>query len=244
MKQEAGSLHCPNCGAAVAPDAGRCPYCKARLATVSCPSCFALMFDAAAYCPACGAKRSRVETGATGTRCPACRVGMARVAVGATALLECPTCDGVWVEADDFERVCAENDAQAAVLHRFDARRPPGPGRAQRVEEVRYRPCVRCGRMMNRMNFGGVSGTIVDVCRGHGTFLDAGELHAIVTFVRGGGLDRARQRKIDELKEEERRLKELEARRVAAGESGWTIESRSWSSGGLLDLFSLLRRDS
>ena len=31
--------------------------------------------------------------------------------------------------------------------------------------------------MMNRMNFGRLSGTVVDVCSGHGTFLDAGELH-------------------------------------------------------------------
>jgi hypothetical protein len=28
--------------------------------------------------------------------------------------------------------------------------------------------------MMNRVNFGRLSGTVVDVCRGHGTYLDAG----------------------------------------------------------------------
>ena len=59
---------------------------------------------------------------------------------------------------------------------------------------------------MNRLNFGRLSGTVVDVCKGHGTFLDAGELHAIVSFIQGGGLDRARQRQIEELKEEQRRL--------------------------------------
>ena len=48
--------------------------------------------------------------------------------------------------------------------------------------------------MMNRMNFGTLSGAIIDVCRGHGTFLDAGELHQIVTFIQQGGLDRARAR--------------------------------------------------
>ena len=60
---------------------------------------------------------------------------------------------------------------------------------------------------MNRLNFGRLSGTIVDVCKGHGTFLDAGELHAIVRFIQGGGLDRARQRQIDDLKEQEQRLR-------------------------------------
>ena len=38
--------------------------------------------------------------------------------------------------------------------------------------------------MMNRVNFGRLSGTIVDVCKGHGTFLDPGELHRIVEFIR------------------------------------------------------------
>ena len=60
---------------------------------------------------------------------------------------------------------------------------------------------------MNRLNFERVSGTVIDVCRGHGTFLDRGELHQIASFIQGGGLTRARQRQIDELKEEEQRLR-------------------------------------
>ena len=62
---------------------------------------------------------------------------------------------------------------------------------------------------MNRMNFGRLSGTIVDVCRGHGTFLDRGELHQVVDFILRGGLDRARQAEREDLAEERRRLKEL-----------------------------------
>lgn len=74
-------------------------------------------------------------------------------------MLECPSCDGVWVDATLFEKLCADRESQAAVLHR-DARAQPvdlgGP--------VRYRPRVRCGRMMNRVNFGRISGAVVDVC--------------------------------------------------------------------------------
>ena len=36
---------------------------------------------------------------------------------------------------------------------------------------------------MNRLNFGRLSGTIVDMCNGHGTFLDRGELHQVVKFI-------------------------------------------------------------
>jgi Zn-finger nucleic acid-binding protein len=206
---DAGTLHCPNCGASVAPDVGRCPYCQARLATVSCPSCFALMFDGAAFCPACGAARAARAASETAIRCPGCRGAMQAIEIGKTPLLECPTCDGAWVDADVFERLCADRESQAAVLPRL-TRKPTTKG----VEPVRYRPCVRCGKMMNRVNFGSISGAVVDVCKGHGTFLDAGELHQIVTFIQSGGLDRARARKLEDLHDEERKLRDME-RKVA-----------------------------
>lgn len=209
MAADASSLHCPNCGAAVDPDARRCPYCTARLATVSCPSCFALMFDSAAFCPSCGTARSRsADAGAEAVTCPGCGAAMAPLRVGATELFECAGCDGLWVDAATFERLCASSDAQAAVLHQFSK---PGTPKAA---AVRYRKCARCGQLMNRVNFGRLSGVIVDACRGHGTYLDAGELHQIVSFIQSGGLARARARQLEDLKEQERRLADAE-RRVA-----------------------------
>jgi Zn-finger nucleic acid-binding protein len=207
MTADATGLRCPHCGAAAEPDSGRCRYCQARLATISCPSCFTLGFDGAAYCHKCGAARVRLR--------------LRRVDVGATPLFECAACDGVWVDADTFERLCAQGDAQRAVLQRIPAPRPsPAPAAA-----IRYRPCLRCGKMMNRVNFGTVSGAVIDVCRGHGTFLDAGELHRIVAFIQDGGLERARARKLEDLREEERRIRQLERRAKsdvpASGGTDW-----------------------
>lgn len=202
---DARSLRCPQCGAVTRSGAQRCPYCRARLATVSCPSCLGLMFAEAAFCGKCGARRSRAEEPST-ARCPACRGEMQSIAVGTLTLLDCASCDGLWVGAEAFERICAEREAQAAVLH-------SGPASLPAIEtRVSYRPCVRCGTMMNRVNFARLSGTIVDVCKGHGTFLDRGELQAIVSFIQSGGLERARQRQIEDLREQERRLKHQEAR--------------------------------
>jgi Zn-finger nucleic acid-binding protein len=200
MAEDAESLHCPNCGAAADPDARRCAYCRARLAAVTCASCFAPMFDGTAFCPKCGAARGRVDTEGSTTPCPACKGELSHVAVGSVTMLECRRCDGVWADAATFEQMCTSSESRAAVLHRAPSAPPPAPQR------VRYRPCVRCGKMMNRVNFGRHSGTIVDVCRGHGTFLDAGELHAIVTFIHEGGLERTRQQEVEELKEQQRRL--------------------------------------
>ena len=191
---DASSLHCPNCGAAVQSEAGRCPYCRARLATVSCPSRFALMFAGAAFCEKCGAKRARADAGGgAAAKCPGCKGDLQHIAVGAMSMLECGACDGIWVDADVFERLCADRDAQSAVLHRLSRREASGSS-----ARVHYRPCPRCGTLMNRVNFGKLSGTVVDVCKGHGTFLDAGELHQIVAFILDGGLERARERHRDQ----------------------------------------------
>jgi Zn-finger nucleic acid-binding protein/RNA polymerase subunit RPABC4/transcription elongation factor Spt4 len=226
------SLHCPNCGAIADPHAPRCPYCRARLATISCPGCFALMFDGVAFCPHCGARSARTGAQPSQAACPACRTTMARVRIGDLALLECAGCDGVWVEAAQFERICADSEAQAAMLHRWNAHSP-----TVRSTPVQYRPCLQCGKLMNRVNFGRLSGTVVDVCRGHGTFLDAGELHAIVTFIKDGGLDRARLREKSDLEEERRRLMTLKMQVEAAGSRSSDWEYRSIS---LLDIRRLL----
>jgi hypothetical protein len=63
---------------------------------------------------------------------------------------------------------------------------------------------------MNRMNFARLSGTVVDVCKGHGTFLDRGELHQVVRFILEGGFDRVRRVEREELIEEQRRLRDIQ----------------------------------
>ncbi len=236
MTADVSSLHCPNCGAAVRTESGRCPYCQARLATVSCPSCFALMFEGASYCQKCGAARTRAEADDAAVACPGCRTVLRRVSVGSTTMLECEACDGIWVDADVFERLCADRESQTAVLHRFNA----GP-RASQTARVQYRPCPRCHKLMNRVNFGRLSGAVVDVCKGHGTFLDAGELHQIVTFIIQGGLDRARAREKEEIREAHRKL--LDEQRKASRERGQHggSEPSAIGSSGFDDLMDLLR---
>ena len=65
---------------------------------------------------------------------------------------------------------------------------------------------------MNRSNFGGGSGVIVDVCGPHGAFLDRGELTRIVDFVEKGGWERVKKRDKDRMEEE---ISALESRKRA-----------------------------
>ena len=128
--------------------------------------------------------------------------------VGDVDLLECAECDGTWIEAAAFDRLCTQREQQAAVAHRPIESKAPAATSAPAA--VRYRPCPQCGKMMNRQNFGRLSGTIVDTCSGHGTFLDRGELHQVVKFILEGGFSRMRQTELERIKEEQQRLRELE----------------------------------
>jgi Zn-finger nucleic acid-binding protein len=210
-ENQADILRCPNCGAPASAEAARCEYCRSVLARVSCPLCFKLLFDGAAFCPHCGTARSRLEAADQHvTPCPACKGAMRWVKLGTTDLLECESCDGTWLEASAFERLCADRESQAGMLNYSPSDNARLATARQPPESIHYRPCPRCGKLMNRMNFARLSGTVVDVCKGHGTFLDRGELHQVVRFILEGGFDRVRRIEREELIEEQRRLSDLQ----------------------------------
>lgn len=128
------------------------------------------------------------------------------ITLGGSAMRECGTCGGLWLEVAAFEKICADREHQAAVLglaspvtgHRMD----PGSD-----IKVRYFPCPQCGQLMNRMNFARCSGVIIDVCRGHGTWFDRDELRGIIEFIRGGGLQLSRQKEKREIAFEREQLR-------------------------------------
>lgn len=193
------------CGAPAATEATHCQYCDARLASIACPSCFGMMFAGSKHCPHCGASAARTQRSdaVTPRHCPRCRVHLEEVTLGATVIQECPRCDGLWVETEAFERICADREQQSAVL---GARVKSFDG--NRGVAVNYVPCPQCGQLMNRLNFARCSGVIIDFCKGHGTWFDHEELRKIVEFIRAGGLEASRRKEREELAEERKRLQE------------------------------------
>ena len=61
--------------------------------------------------------------------------------------------------------------------------------------------CPECGKLMNRKNFSGCSGVVLDWCREHGSWFDRNELQQIVAFIRNGGLHKARELEQLQIKE-------------------------------------------
>lgn len=201
---EAGTLNCPMCGAPAASDAALCAHCGARLATVACPSCFGMIFAGSKFCQHCGAKVERTgEDESTPRPCPRCHTALDAVALGATKVHECRKCEGLWIDTETFNAICADRDKQAAVLGVLPAT-PAAPPLAFHMEEAFYIPCPVCGKLMNRVNFAHGSGIILDICKADGVWFDRDELRKIVEFIRAGGLEKSRQMDMQQWEEEKR----------------------------------------
>ena len=189
---DAITLSCPQCGAAAAPDATACAFCRARLATVACPACFGLVFVGSRHCAHCGA-RAREAKALDGApwKCPSGHGELRGISLGGAQLGECPACAGLWIDELTFQSVVSDRTRPLVVPQggSEEARR-----RTIAATPVRYRPCCDCGKMMNRVNFARSSGIVIDACKGHGVWCDADELRQVVEFVRAGGLEKSQRR--------------------------------------------------
>ena len=106
----------------------------------------------------------------------------------------CTRCGGAWTDKHTLEILLAAAAAQAAATGDTPSVRQRRLGSTAVV----YRSCALCGQHMHRRNFARVSGVIVDECRIHGTFFDAGELEDVLAFVRSGGMTLAAKRDAEE----------------------------------------------
>ena len=197
---EAKTLHCQSCGAAVGEDDLQCPYCRSQLATLACPRCFGMVGLHARHCPRCGAAILRAAAGASSLACPACRTALTATSVGGVSLDQCHACGGVWVAQANFEQIAADRAERGQMLGALPGQ---GPRVAVPLGAVHYRPCPRCGKLMNRTNYGRISGVVLDLCKDHGLWFDRDELRQVLEFIEGGGLEKSHARQIQE--EEERR---------------------------------------
>jgi hypothetical protein len=89
------------------------------------------------------------------------------------------------------------------------------------------------------VNFASGAKVVLDICREHGTFFDRDELHRVVTFIQGGGLERARAREREALKEEQARLRALQTHaRVSGPPEPLNLRDHTlFESAGLFDVF-------
>ena len=204
------ALNCPNCGGAVMSDRTACEFCASRLKTAGCAKCLGMMFLGSKFCSHCGAEAHPAElrNDANAGDCPRCRITLRSLKIGSVLIRECERCGGFWSSVNTFEEICASREKQSAMLGFMDSyahsnAKPPA---------ISYVPCPDCGQLMNRSNYARSSGVIVDMCKRHGVWFDAGELPRIIEFIDRGGLDRAREKEKIALNDERQRLRDEERR--------------------------------
>lgn len=235
MKIEA--LNCPNCGAGVSSDKTECLYCRSRLKTAACPSCLGLMFVGSRHCAHCGKKV--VSSAAFSEKdlgnCPRCKVELNLLQIGETNLCECGRCDGLWINVETFEDICADHEKQAQVLQCIEQNLTH-----KNPVKIQYVPCPVCRQLMNRNNFARISGVIIDICKRHGVWFDAEELPRIIEFIRKGGLDYARQKEKLHLEEQRKMLAEQQ-RKTARENTGFNQSNSSSDSLSVLAIRHFVR---
>lgn len=193
---------CLYCGRVLAPRARRCGGCDVRVDRPRCAACYRVASPGDADCARCGAELAppRLRAADVPLPCPRCDVPLE---VGERpSLLECPGCAGTFLAHDALARVLEE----ARSLPPLDDAAPSSAEPA-----VRYLACPHCADRMNRSVFGGASGVVVDTCRRHGTFFDAGELPRAVVWLSRGGLARAERRRAERDREDARARRAIRA---------------------------------
>ncbi len=225
--REARSRHprkgyfCPGCGRQVERSLRHCPECDAGIATVRCGSCFHVNVPEDALCAGCGQPLGLEPVGEpTYVMCTSCKRPMQAFRGGPGSLYDCDSCGGQFVEhallRDLLERRERYGESAPRRPPRFN---PSGP--------IAYVKCPMCQAIMNRKNFGGSSGVIVDVCARHGTWFDQGELPRVLAFVEGGGLVEARRRE-----QEEHRRRLAHPHGEAGGQSLHPIQTGPYCDSG------------
>ena len=226
--EEAKSILCPGCGGSMAVGARACPYCGSTVATCRCAACLAWNLADAAHCQACGrllASSTESPGVAVPYHCPRCGGHLQAREYGNLSVEECDKCGGLLLASATMDRIVAARDMPTSLRLAFPKRE------MKRETAVRYISCPTCGKSMNRQAFGRVSGVVVDVCKHHGVWFDAGELSEVIRFVEQGGLERERDRALAELAERERRVREVEMRADRMDSPGIDFLSGNVNSG-------------
>jgi Zn-finger nucleic acid-binding protein len=147
-------------------------------------------------------------------------------AIGGIGINECGSCNGIWAPADRFDQLinrAIEARKKGEQLHHT----PRVKGANPAAQRVAYRKCPECEAFMQRRNFRKSSGVIIDICRNHGTWLDADELEQITGFVATGGNPNAEKLLADADRDAAAAVKRMRMAEFETGGLSRPIHSRS-----------------
>ena len=185
--------NCRHCGAPADRDQRHCGYCNSRVEQD--------LHGALAY----GTAQPTEDR-----HCPDCDKPLETVNIksDSTFYIErCVDCHGLFFDPGELEALM---ESSVTNVHHADKEKLAKIHAEKYVSQkgFKYRKCPVCKVIMNRKNFAAQAGVVIDECRQHGYWLDAGELQHLMEWRKAGGhivaeeKDRQRQ-KMESLKNEE-----------------------------------------
>ncbi len=166
---------------------------------IKCAQCGKDVNPKSALCPFCGGRLGG-EKVLEHPICPRCKIALDCRRKDDIEIDFCPRCSGLWLDRGEFDVLTAESTVYREEKLEKEYSRP------RLADKVEYIPCVRCGKLMVKKNYGHISGVIIDECGRHGVWLDNGELEKIRHFILDGGLEKEQFREIEKNRAE---LKDL-----------------------------------
>jgi len=189
---------------------------------VNCPCCSAPLQENTVVCSYCGSRQdvdlqgwSRAEASGPSAdlRCPDGHGPLEEVRLGREGNLRlgrCSNCLGLFLTPEALEQLLIEAVVPVEEVNRALLDQLVNHPRSE-AGAFRYKPCPRCGELMNRRLFGKRSGVILDRCRDHGSWLDAGELRQLMEWTRAGGRIHHEEMEREEREAAARRQRVIEA---------------------------------
>ena len=112
-------------------------------------------------------------------KCPACEALLVTYELEGVEVDHCPSCGGTWLDSGELEAIVEQAGACPGRLSEALER----SGEEGRTD----RRCPRCGRKMREVAVGERPSVQLDRCpRGHGLWLDRGELKAVTEAFHDG----------------------------------------------------------
>ncbi len=162
------TYNCQNCGAPI--EGVICPYCKTRNA-VDLKKSFEIYENPERVCPNC---EILLETHLINPN-------------KQLYIEKCKHCEGIFLDFGELEEIM-ESEITKTEKYDFQRLHEVKNNPLVREKEVRYKKCPECRKVMLRINYKGKSGVIIDRCKEHGYWLDAGELRQMMEWAKLEGI--------------------------------------------------------
>lgn len=198
---EASVIRCSSCGGARGEEAEPfCRYCGSSFTlheqdlNTICPHCMTRISSKAKFCHFCATPivADNLSYEKTTMPCPNCaneKLHSRKMPGQVFSLKECDSCAGIWISVGVFEHLEQQAQKEAASGTLIHAKEVVSNAytRNETISLTKfYKKCPQCKVIMQRKNYAGSSGVVVDVCHKHGMWFDIHELDEILEFIRSG----------------------------------------------------------